>query len=123
MQINCPFIRDHLKKESDLSETPKNSDFSETPKNIEIQLSEDLAQGVFANLAIINHTDSEFVLDFVYLQPNTSKGKVRSRVIMTPSHLKQFLLALQDNFTKFEARQGLVKTASKASSEEIQTKS
>ena len=78
-------------------------------KNIEIQLTEDVAQGIFANLAIINHTDAEFVLDYVYLQPNTPKWKVRSRIIMTPEHIKRFMLAINDNVNKFEEKFGEIK--------------
>lgn len=75
-------------------------------KNIEIQLSEETAHGIYANLAIINHTDAEFVLDFIYLQPNAPKGKVRSRVILTPEHLKRFVHALSENIVKFEQKYG-----------------
>lgn len=80
----------------------------ETPKNIEIQLNEDIAQGIYSNLSIINHTDFEFVVDFVYLQPNVSKGKVQSRVILTPQNAKRFLLALQDNVSKYETKHGKI---------------
>lgn len=80
----------------------------ETSKNIEIQLNEDTAQGVYSNLSIINHTDFEFVLDFVYLQPNVSKGKVLSRVILTPQNAKRFLLAMQDNVNKYELKHGKI---------------
>ena len=80
----------------------------ENTKNIEIQLNEDIAQGIYSNLSIINHTDFEFVVDFVYLQPNVSKGKVQSRVILTPQNAKRFLLALQDNVKKYEAKHGTI---------------
>ena len=75
-------------------------------KNIEIQLNDDTAQGIFSNLSIINHSDAEFIFDFVYLQPNVPKGKVRSRIIMTPEHAKRFLSAINDNVNKFESKYG-----------------
>lgn len=78
-------------------------------RNIEIQLSEETAQGDYSNLAIINHSESEFVLDFVFLQPNVPKGKIHSRIIMTPDHAKRFQLALEDNLKKFENKFGEVR--------------
>lgn len=78
-------------------------------KNIEIQMDEKNQNGVFSNLAIINHSDSEFVFDFIYLQPNIPKGKVQSRVIMTPSHAKKFFLALNDNLEKFQKKYNEIK--------------
>ncbi|MBL8993425.1 MAG: DUF3467 domain-containing protein [Spirochaetia bacterium] len=81
-------------------------------RNIEIQLSEETAQGQYSNLAILNHTESEFVLDFVFLQPNTPKGKILSRVILTPEHAKKFHLALEDNLKKYEAKMGEIRLRS-----------
>ena len=78
-------------------------------KNIEIQMDEKNANGTFSNLAIINHSDAEFVFDFIYLQPNIPKGKVQSRVIMTPSHAKKFFLALNDNLEKFQKKYNEIK--------------
>lgn len=78
-------------------------------RNIEIQLSEETAQGQYSNLAILNHTESEFVLDFAFLQPNAPKGKILSRVILTPEHAKKFLLALDDNIKKYEAKMGEIR--------------
>ena len=69
---------------------------------INIELDEQTAQGVYANLAIINHSASEFVLDFVNVMPGLPKSKVRSRVILTPQHAKRLLRALQENVARYE---------------------
>jgi hypothetical protein len=73
---------------------------------LEIQLDEETAQGVYANLAVVNHTDSEFVLDFVFVQPQAPRAKVRTRVITSPRHLKRLLVAIQENIRKYEDRHG-----------------
>lgn len=73
---------------------------------INIELPEEMADGVYANLAIISHSHSEFVLDFIRMLPNVPKAKVKSRVIVTPEHAKRFLNALADNIKKFEAQHG-----------------
>ncbi len=75
---------------------------------INIELDEETAQGVYANLAIINHSASEFVLDFVNVMPGLQKSKVRSRVILNPQHTKRLLKALQENVARFEAQHGSV---------------
>ena len=69
---------------------------------INIELNEEVAQGVYSNLAIITHSSSEFVVDFVRVMPGVPKAQVKSRVILTPEHAKRLLLALQDNIKKFE---------------------
>jgi hypothetical protein len=76
---------------------------------INIELPEEVAEGVYSNLAIISHSHSEFVVDFVRLLPNVPKAKVKSRVIITPEHAKRFLKALADNIEKYEAQHGLIK--------------
>lgn len=76
---------------------------------INIELPEDVAEGVYSNLAIISHSHSEFVIDFVRLLPNVPKAKVKSRVVITPEHAKRFLKALADNIDKFEAQHGMIK--------------
>jgi uncharacterized protein (DUF1778 family) len=81
-----------------------------TKKNqINIELKEDIAQGTYSNLAIITHSSSEFVLDFVRVMPGVPKAEVKSRVILTPEHAKRLLKALQDNVKKFEKMHGPVK--------------
>ena len=76
---------------------------------INIELKEDVAQGIYSNLAIINHSVSEFVIDFVSIMPGIKKAQVRSRVILTPQHAKKFLRALQENVRRFEAVHGTIK--------------
>ncbi|MES2616639.1 MAG: DUF3467 domain-containing protein [Bacteroidota bacterium] len=75
---------------------------------IDIELTEDVAEGIYSNLAIITHSQAEFVLDFVRILPGVPKGKVKSRIIMTPQHVKRLLFALGDNMQKFEANFGEV---------------
>jgi len=84
------------------------------PKNkptqqIQIQVNEKVADGEYANLAIITHSAAEFVLDFVRVMPGSPKANVRSRVIMTPSHTKALLRALEQNIAKYEAEHGEVR--------------
>ncbi len=76
---------------------------------LNIELKEDVAQGTYSNLAIITHSASEFVLDFVRIMPGMPKAEVKSRVILTPEHAKRLLLALQDNIAKFESAHGAIK--------------
>ena len=76
---------------------------------INIELKEEVAQGTYANLAIITHSSSEFVLDFVRVMPGVPKAEVKSRVILTPEHAKRLLHALKDNISKFESVHGQIK--------------
>ena len=82
-----------------------------TPKknNINIELDEKVAEGTYANLAIINHSVSEFVVDFISMMPGIPKAKVKSRIILTPQHAKRFMKALSDNIQKFENVHGEIK--------------
>lgn len=75
---------------------------------LNIELPEDIAEGVYSNLAIISHSNSEFVIDYVRLVPNTPKAKVKARIILTPQHAKRLMRALADNIEKYEARFGMV---------------
>lgn len=75
---------------------------------IEIELTEDIAQGIYSNLAVISHSSSEFVIDFIRVVPGVSKAKVKSRIILTPDHAKRLLSALEDNINKFEKLNGTV---------------
>ncbi len=75
------------------------------PKNnneIQVELSEEMAQGIYANLAVISHSPSEFILDFIRVVPGAPKAQVKSRVILTPDNAHRLYLALQDNLKKFE---------------------
>ncbi|MCP9235603.1 DUF3467 domain-containing protein [Lewinella sp. JB7] len=79
------------------------------PQNqLSIDLPEDIAEGVYSNLAIITHSSSEFVVDFVRIVPNTPKARVKSRVILTPEHAKRLLAALADNVQKYERQFGVI---------------
>ena len=73
---------------------------------LNIELSEDVAQGSYSNLAIINHSPSEFVLDFIQMMPGVPKAKVKSRIILTPQHAKRLMKALNDNVSKYEDQHG-----------------
>ena len=76
------------------------------PNQINIEISEEVAEGQYANLAIITHSHAEFVIDFVSVMPGTPKSKVKSRIIFTPMHAKRFLKALEDNVNRYEAANG-----------------
>ncbi len=78
-------------------------------QQLNIELSEEVAQGIYSNLAVITHSTSEFVIDFVRIMPGIPKANVKSRVILTPEHAKRLLLALQDNIKKFESVHGPIK--------------
>lgn len=73
---------------------------------LNIELSEEVAEGVYSNLAIISHSTTEFVVDFVRMVPNVPKAKVKSRILLTPTHAKRLMRALIDNVKKFEAQNG-----------------
>ncbi len=75
---------------------------------INIELSEEIAEGTYANLAVITHSTSEFVMDFIGLMPGMPKAKVKSRIIMTPEHAKKLMRALADNVAKFESVHGVI---------------
>jgi hypothetical protein len=76
---------------------------------LNIELSEEIAEGVYSNLAIITHSTSEFVIDFIRVMPGVPKAKVKSRIVLTPEHTKRLLTALVDNLEKFEAVNGHIK--------------
>lgn len=75
---------------------------------INIELPEEVAEGVYSNLAIISHSHSEFVVDFVRMMPNVPKAKVKSRIVLTPQHAKRLLRALNENVKKFEKQFGTI---------------
>ena len=75
---------------------------------VNIELTEEVAEGTYANLAIISHSNSEFVLDFVRIVPNVPKAKVKSRMILTPFHAKRLLKALNENIKRFEKQHGKI---------------
>lgn len=75
---------------------------------IEIQVDEQTAQGIYTNLAGITHSETEFIFDFLFIQPNQPKAKLRARVISSPIHTKRFLLALMENIRRYEERFGKI---------------
>jgi hypothetical protein len=84
-------------------------DKEEKQKNLNIELSEEIAEGVYANLAMIAHSSSEFVVDFIRLMPGVPKAKVKSRIVITPEHAKRLLHALDENIQKYESTFGPIK--------------
>ena len=76
---------------------------------LNIELSAEVAEGTYSNLAIISHSTSELVVDFIRIMPGTPKANVKSRIILTPEHAKRLLFALQENITKYENQNGKIK--------------
>jgi hypothetical protein len=83
------------------------SDETSGPK-IHVQLDDDVAQGLYSNLVLINHAEGEFTLDFAFLPPGGPRAKVRTRVISSPRHTKRLLAALQANLARYEQRFGVI---------------
>jgi len=81
----------------------------QTAQQIQIEIDEQTAQGVYCNLAMIGHSETEFIIDFIFVQPQAPKAKVRSRVITSPAHIKRLLVALEENIKKYEQRFGEIK--------------
>jgi hypothetical protein len=75
---------------------------------LQVQIDEDISQGVYSNLVLINHTENEFVLDFAFIQPSSGRAKVRTRVISSPRHTKRLLAALTKNLERYEERFGAI---------------
>jgi hypothetical protein len=82
--------------------------------SINIEISEEVAEGIYSNLAIISHSNSEFVVDFIRMMPNVPKAKVKARVVLTPQHAKRLLMALKDNIQKFEMQYGKIEDIEQA---------
>jgi len=76
---------------------------------LNIELTEEIADGIYSNLVIISHSNTEFVMDFVKVMPGMPKAKVKSRILMTPQHVKRLKMALEDNIQKFESQNGTIK--------------
>lgn len=79
-----------------------------TPSKLQVQIDDDVAQGMYSNLVLLNHTENEFVLDFAFIQPANGRAKVRSRIISSPRHTKRLLQALQKNLERYEERFGTI---------------
>jgi hypothetical protein len=73
---------------------------------LNIELPEDVAEGIYSNLAIITHSNSEFILDFIKVLPGVPKARVKSRIVLTPQHAKRLMNALKDNLEKYEKNHG-----------------
>lgn len=82
------------------------SNSNQHQEKINIELDEKIAEGIYSNLAIINHSSSEFVLDFVCIMPGIPKAKVKSRIVLTPQHAKRLVKALAENVHRFEVSHG-----------------
>lgn len=80
----------------------------EHKEKLDIELSHEVAQGTYSNLAIISHSNSEFILDFVRIMPGVPKASVKSRIVLTPEHAKRLMLALQENIARFEQHNGRI---------------
>ena len=80
-----------------------------TNNQINIELSEEIAEGIYSNLAIITHSPSEFVIDFIKMMPGVPKAKVKSRIVLTPQHAKRLMKALKDNISKYESIHGPIR--------------
>lgn len=76
---------------------------------LNIELTEEVAEGIYSNLAIITHSTSEFIVDFIKMMPGVPKAKVKSRIVLTPQHAKRLMKALKDNIAKFEQQNGPIK--------------
>ena len=92
-----------------MADNSDNKEKPQKPNQINIELSEEVAEGVYSNLAMVAHSNSEFVLDFIRLMPGVPKAKVKARVIITPEHALRLLNALNDNIQKYEASFGPIK--------------
>lgn len=79
------------------------------PNQLNIELSEEVAEGTYSNLAIITHSNSEFIVDFVRVMPGVPKARVKSRIVLTPQHAKRLMKALGENIQKFEAANGPIR--------------
>ena len=90
------------------------SSIPEQPGQLNIEISEEVSEGTYANLAIITHSHAEFVIDFVNVMPGTPKSKVKSRIVLTPFHAKRFMKALVENINKFEATSGTIQDMEQA---------
>jgi hypothetical protein len=100
-----------IEKDASLQKQSKTSVMAEPKGNqnqINIELPEEVAEGIYSNLAIISHSHSEFVVDFIRLVPNVPKAKVKARVILTPQHAKRLMGALAENIKKFETQFGVI---------------
>ena len=81
---------------------------------IKIEIDDEISQGQYSNFAIVTHSPAEFIIDFISILPGVKKTKVRSRVVISPMHVKTFMRALDDNIKKYEKKFGEIKVISNA---------
>lgn len=86
-----------------------NNNQQKDPNQLQIELTPEVAEGVYANLAVLTHSSAEFIFDFIRVLPGSPKAPVKSRVIMAPEHAKRLLLALQNNISKYESAFGPIR--------------
>ena len=86
--------------------TPSELSAQQGQSQINIELSEEIAEGVYSNLVMLAHSSEEFIMDFIRVMPGVPKAKVKSRIIVTPAHAKRLLHALADNIEKYERQHG-----------------
>jgi Protein of unknown function (DUF3467) len=88
----------------------KNMDEKQVPPGqVQIKADEKEMQGLYSNLVMIQHHAEEFTLNFVYIFPNGTQGKLLSSVIVSPGHAKRIMRALEENIKRFEAAYGPIK--------------
>lgn len=95
------------------------TDSSPTVPSLQIELDDATAQGAYSNLVFMNHTDTEFTLDFVYVQPGGPRARVRSRIILSPKHTKRFLRALESNLDHYEQVFGKIEEEAKVDPSQV----
>lgn len=93
---------------------PKDNDNKPVGPQLNIELSEDIAEGTYSNLVMLAHSSEEFILDFIRVMPGVPKARVKSRIIVTPQHAKRLLRALADNIDRFERAHGEIDESSNA---------
>lgn len=79
------------------------------PNQLNIELNEEIAEGIYSNLAVLSHSNSEFVVDFIKIMPGIPKAKVKARILLTPQHAKRLMRALSENIAKYESAFGTIK--------------
>lgn len=104
--IYFPLYMEGYRKKKQSNKIMENND--DQNNQIQIELPDDIAQGIYSNLAIIAHSSSEFVIDFVRILPGMPKAKVQSRIVITPEHAKRLLYALNENINRFESQNGAI---------------
>ncbi len=97
-----------MAEEQDPSDPKDEKSDPQGEQQLNIELPEEVAEGTYSNLAVITHSNAEFVLDFIRVMPGTPKSKVKSRILLTPQHAKRLMNALADNLKKYEQVNGPV---------------